>query len=150
MFEKLLVPVDGSSCSMRAVETAIEMALCHQSSIHLVHVIRDLSLPKEILDMMAAGEVTASRMQILNDSAELILSRAREKCKAAGVDRISSECIIGDPTTKILEVGAAQEVDLIVLGQRGLAPHDNLLGGVARKILNMTKISCLVVAGPPG
>lgn len=150
MFEKLLVPVDGSQCSLRAVETAIEIALCHESSVHLLHVIRDLSLPKEILDMMAAGEVTASRMQILNDSAELILSRAREKCEAAGVDRVTSECIIGDPASKILEVGAAQEANLIVLGQRGLAPHDNLLGGVARKILNMSKISCLVVSGPTG
>jgi hypothetical protein len=35
-------------------------------------------------------------------------------------------------------------VDLIVLGQRGLGPHEGLLGGVARKIVNMTQISCLI------
>jgi nucleotide-binding universal stress UspA family protein len=150
MFNKLLVPMDGSSCSLKAVDTAVELALCHESSVHLVHVIRDLSLPKEILDMMAAGEVTASRMQILSDSAEIILSRARAKFEAAGVTEVTSECVIGDPSIKILEVGAAQGADLIVLGQRGLAPHDRMLGGVARRILNISEISCLVVSGPEG
>jgi nucleotide-binding universal stress UspA family protein len=36
-------------------------------------------------------------------------------------------------------------VALIVLGHRGLGPHGGLLGSVARKLVNMTDISCLVV-----
>lgn len=150
MFSKLLVPVDGSSCSVHSVETAAELARCHGSSVHLLHVIRDLPLPKEILDMMDSGEVTASRMQILSDSADIILSQARKTLEAGGSVQVSSECVMGDPANKILEVAAAQGADLIVLGQRGLGPHDNSLGGVARRILNLSKISCLVVIEPAG
>ncbi|MEJ2208059.1 MAG: universal stress protein [Anaerolineae bacterium] len=145
MFKKLLVPVDGSAHSTRAVKAAGELADCCGASICLLHVIRDLSLPKEILSMMAAGEVTASRMQILQDSADIILDNARTKIEAAGVEEVTTQCLMGDPATKILEYAAEQGVDVIVLGLRGLGPNPDLLGGVARKIVNRTTVSCLVV-----
>jgi nucleotide-binding universal stress UspA family protein len=145
MYKKLLVPVDGSSLSNRAVETAAALAECCDASVHLIHVIRDLSLPKEILDMMAAGEVTASRMQILQDSAEIILGNARNKLQAAGITEVETACLLGDPATQILAAAAERGADLIVLGQRGLAPHGDLLGGVARKIVNRTTVPCMIV-----
>jgi len=144
MFERILVPVDGSAHGKRAVDTAVELAKCHGSSVLLLHVIRDLSLPKEILDMMAAGEVTASRRQILEDSAEIILNSARIKFENAGIEDVRGEFVIGDPAHRILEYAGQNHVDLIVLGHRGLGPNEGLLGGVARKIVNMTKTSVLI------
>ncbi len=145
MFKKLLVLVDGSSYSNRAVDAAVELARCHGSSVLLLHVIRDLSLPKEILQMIAAGEVTASRMQILQDSADIILSNAQEKFEKAGLSEIKGEFLMGDPASRILEYAEQNDVDLIVFGHRGLGPHEGLLGGVARKLVNMTRTSCLIV-----
>lgn len=144
MFEKLLVPVDGSPHASRAVQAAAGLADCCGSAVYLVHIIRDLSLPKEILEMMAAGEVTASRMQILQDSADIILENARTALEAAGVAQVETECLLGDPATQILQYAAGKGVDLIVLGHRGIGPNPDLLGGVARKILNRTTISCLI------
>jgi nucleotide-binding universal stress UspA family protein len=144
MFETILVPVDGSAHGKRAVDTAVELAECHGSSVLLLHVIRDLALPKEILDMMAAGEVTASRRQILEDSAEIILNSARIKFENAGIEDVRGEFVIGDPAHRILEYAGQNHVDLIVLGHRGLGPNEGLLGGVARKIVNMTKTSVLI------
>jgi nucleotide-binding universal stress UspA family protein len=145
MFDKLLVPVDGSAHANRAVNAAVELATCHGSSVFLLHVIRDLSLPKEILQMMAAGEVTASRMQILQDSAEIILGNARAKFEQAGVTAVNTECLMGDPVSKILDYANDNGVDLIVLGHHGLGPYEGMLGGVARKLVNMTPVSCLIV-----
>ena len=79
MFKRLLVPVDGSKYSRRAVAMAIELATSCGGIVYLLHVIRNLSLPQEILDMIATGEVTESRMEILEDSAQIILSSAREQ-----------------------------------------------------------------------
>jgi nucleotide-binding universal stress UspA family protein len=146
MFEKILVPVDGSPHSKRAVDVALELAQCHGSSVLLIHVIRDLSLPKEIRDMIAAGEITAPPMQILKDSADIILSQARGTFERAGFSNVKTECLMGDPAAEILDYAAQHEVDLIVIGHRGLGPHEGLLGGVARKLVNMTRVSCLVVA----
>jgi nucleotide-binding universal stress UspA family protein len=48
MFKKLLVAVDGSSHSIKAVKVAAELAHQLKSCIVILHVIRDLPLPKEI------------------------------------------------------------------------------------------------------
>jgi len=149
MFEKILVPVDGSPYAKHAVETAAELARCHGSSVFLLHVIRDLSLPKEILQMISAGEITASRMQILQDSADIILTNARAKFEKVGISDVKTEWVMGDPASQILEYAAQNEADLIVIGHRGLSPHEGLLGGVARKLLNVTRISCLIVTHSP-
>lgn len=145
MFRKLLVPVDGSAHANRAVDMAIELAKCHGASALLLHVIRDLSLPKEILEMIAAGEVTAPRTQILQDSADIILDRAKERFEKAGLSEVKGEFLMGDPASTILAYAEQNGVDLIVVGQRGLGPYEGLLGGVARRLINMTRISCLIV-----
>jgi nucleotide-binding universal stress UspA family protein len=145
MFKKLVVPVDGSPYANRAVDMAIGLAKCFGGSIMLVHVIRDLSLPREILEMIAAGEITAGRLQLLKDSAAIILDNAAERCRQGGITDVTRECLMGDPANKILEYAAQNGVDLIILGQRGLQPHSDLLGSVARKLVNTTTIPCLVV-----
>lgn len=144
MFEKILIPVDGSRHSRRAIEMAIGLAKCHGSSVFLLHVIRDLSLPKEILAMIKAGEVTESRLEILENSAEIILDNAREKFTEAGITDVKSEYVLGDPASKMIEYAEQNDVDLIVIGHRGLGPHKGLLGGVARKLVNMTTVSVLI------
>jgi nucleotide-binding universal stress UspA family protein len=144
MFERILVPVDGSQHARSAVERAIDLAKCHGSSIYLLHVIRDLSLPKEILAMIKAGEVTQSRTEILQDSAEIILENATAKFTEAGVTDVQGDYVVGDPASQILAYASEKDVSLIVIGHRGLGPTEGLLGGVARKLVNRTTISVLI------
>ncbi len=145
MFERLLVPVDGSMNSSRAIDVAIDLARRYQASIYLLHVIRDFALPKEIVDMIRAGEITQSRREILEDSADIILSNAVEKFDAAGLSNVTSEFVTGDPASRIVEYAEQRGVDLIIIGYQGLGPHGGLLGSVARKLTNMSTTSCLVV-----
>jgi len=144
MFERILVPVDGSQHARYAVKMAIDLAKCHGSSIYLLHVIRDLSLPKEILAMIKAGEVTQSRTEILQDSAEIILENATAKFTEAGVTEVQGDYVVGDPASQILAYASEKDVSLIVIGHRGLGPTEGLLGGVARKLVNRTTISVLI------
>jgi len=144
VFNRLLVPVDGSPHAKRAVDAAADLAARHEARIYLLHVIRDLSLPKEILQMISAGEVTVSRMEILQDSADIILDNARDQLEEAGLSDVKSDYIMGDPASKILEFAEQNGVDLIVIGHRGLGPRGGLLGSVARKLVNMTTVSVLV------
>lgn len=144
MFKRLLVPVDGSPHAKRAVNAAADLAVGREARIYLLHVIRDLSLPKEILQMIAAGEVTESRMEILQDSADIILDNARDQLEQTGLSDVRSDYIMGDPASKILEYAERNGVDLIVIGHRGLGPRGGLLGSVARKLVNMTTVSVLV------
>jgi nucleotide-binding universal stress UspA family protein len=145
MFKKILVPIDGSRYASRAVDAAADLARHQESSIFLLHVIRNMALPKEILAMIRAGEVTQSRMEILEDSAEIILDNAQEKLAQAGVSGTERAYLIGDEASTIADYAEENGIDLIVLGHRGLNPGGDLLGSVARKLLNTTDITCLVV-----
>ncbi len=116
-----------------------------EASVYLLHVIRNLSLPKEILEMIRAGEVTQSRIEILEDSAQIILENAQEKLEQAGVSDAERAYLMGDEASKIADYAEQNDIDLIVLGHRGLNPGGDLLGSVARKLLNTTDITCLVV-----
>jgi nucleotide-binding universal stress UspA family protein len=144
VFEKILVPVDGSLYASGAVGMAAELAKSYGSSIFLLHVIRDLILPKEIVAMIKAGEITESRMQILQDSADIILNNAQKDLGQAGISTATRECLLGDPASKILEYAQENGIDLIVIGHRGLGPTQGFLGGVARKLVNITSISVLI------
>lgn len=146
MFKKILVAVDGSASANRAVAAAADLAGRYQAAVVILHVIRNFALPREIMEMLRAGEVTQSRLEILQDSAEIILANAREKFDQANVPQVESLYLVGDPASTIVNYAGQQEVDLIVLGQRGLETQSNLLGGVARKVTNMAGVSCLVVA----
>ena len=95
--------------------------------------------------MIRAGEVTQSRSEILEDSAEIILENALEKLQAAGVPDAERAYLVGDEASTIAKYAHENEIDLIVLGHRGLNPGGELLGSVARKLLNTTDITCLVV-----
>ena len=145
MFKKILVAVDGSSHSKRAIDAAIDLTKRYQASVLLLHVIRDFSLPKELLEMISAGEVTASRREILENSAEIILGDAREKFQEAGVSDITSDFLMGDPASTIDDYSEQNGVDLIVIGYRGLGTHGKMLGSMARKLTNLTTVSCLIV-----
>lgn len=145
MITKILVPVDGSSHAKHAAETAGDLAKRYQVPVYLLHVIRDMSLPKEIMDMIAAGEVTASRREILEDSAQIILETAEKRLIAAGITDVDCGFVFGDPAAEIAEYARGKAVDLIVIGHRGLSPAGGLLGSVTRKLLSLTEISCLIV-----
>ncbi len=147
MFKKILVPVDGSQNSDRALAGAIDLATRCGGSLLLLHVIRRWALPKEIMQMIQAGEITESRQEIMQNSAEIILDSAKKRCDAGGATVARAEYVTGDPARQILDYVSLHDVDLIVIGHSGLEVdvHPNLLGGVARKLLNMTNISCFVV-----
>ena len=94
--------------------------------------------------MIEAGEVIASRMEILEDSAAIILDNAREKRTEAGVTDVKSEYVLGDPASRMIEYAERYGAELIVIGQRGLGSHSGLLGGVDGKLVNRTNVLVLI------
>ena len=145
MIATILVPVDGSPHARRAINMAAELARGLHANILLLHVIRDLSLPPEILEMIATGEVTESRQELLEDSAQIILENATTQLKEAGIEPASAEYVYGPPAATIVKYAQEKDVDLIVLGAQGLHPHQYLVGGIARKVIDRSPISCLLV-----
>ena len=146
MFKKLLVAVDGSSHSIKAVKVAAELVHQLKSCIVILHVIRDLPLPKEIQEMIQDREVTESRLEILKTSAEIIFERACKIAGEEGVTQIETEISEGDPATEIVAAAQNHHVDLIFMGTQRLSELKSMfMGSVTRKINNLSPIHCLTV-----
>ena len=146
MIGRILVTVDGSDASVKAVELACELAAAMRAELVALHVIRDLPLPPELREMVAAGEITESRQEILENSARIILDRVKAAAQESGVEKVRTVIENGDPGGTIVSYATDNGVDLIVMGSRGLGDVQGmLLGSVSRKVCNLSPVNCLTV-----
>lgn len=139
MFSKILVALDGSDPSWRALRTAIELAQAHHSTLIAVGV-------EEHLPHYAAtvGETEETKDQ-LDAYFSQVMDGARRLAVEQGVT-LESTIRAGDAAHQILL--AAQDIgaDLIVLGPRGHSViRDFLLGTTTDRVTHHSPCSVLVV-----
>lgn len=136
---KMLVPVDGSVSSLKAVEAACDLAKSQpQSSAILLAV--SIELPE-----LEEGRYIADKMKV---QAEAALSKAQDVAKSKGIDT-GVEILLttgASPAEEIVSVAKDRQVDLIVIGSRGLAGKtSSFLGSTASKVVTYSPCSVLVV-----
>ena len=134
---KILVPVDGSAYSLKAVETACDLAKA-QAPATLVLTAVAIQMP-----MLEEGAYIAEKMKVL---AEAALVKAKEVAQGKG---ITAEAILAtgaSPADVIVRVAKEQQADLIVIGSRGLAGKTrSFLGSTASQVVTYSPCSILVV-----
>lgn len=142
-FEKILVPVDFSDDSTRAVERAAQVA--PTGRIHLLHVTQPTAvaypvaeIPVETSAMLYEPDETRRRM----DDAEL--EKLEDLLKRRAPDaRVSHRVTVGDPVAEILE--ESRDFDLIIMGacRRGRLSR-LFLGSVAQKTARQADCPVLI------
>jgi nucleotide-binding universal stress UspA family protein len=135
---KILVPVDGSATSLKAVETACDLAKAQPfSSMTLMSV--GIELPE-----LEEGRYIADKMKA---QAEAAVAKARELAQGKGLAAIDTILATGPSAAdEIVSVAKDQKVDLIVIGSRGLAGKTmSFLGSTASKVVTYSPCSVLVV-----
>lgn len=114
MYERILVPVDGSPGTERVLEAAIDVARHYDASLEVMHVVDESILP---LDAYSKRRV-ATREAEAERALEGMLDRAIE----AGV-HANGTVVHGDPDETILESAEDWHCDVIVMGahtERGI------------------------------
>jgi nucleotide-binding universal stress UspA family protein len=146
MFSNILVSIDGSDPSYRALDAAIELARKFDSKLHLVHVVREMQLPTNFGRLQDYEQASRSRHDLLTAAGEHMLSQAERSCESKGIKAPEIHMGSGDPANAIIGYGTRNAVDLIVMGSRGLGQVDGfLLGSVSRKVSNTAKVPCLII-----
>ena len=138
MFEKILVPLDGSEHSFNALDKAIQIAEKFDGQITLIHVFSagTMSTP--------SSEVCES-VQELRKKGESILARARKEVKAK---KIPVKTLIkeGQTVNEILKAATDGDFSLIVIGARGISKlREILLGSVSDGVIRHGACPVLVV-----
>jgi nucleotide-binding universal stress UspA family protein len=134
---KILVPVDGSAYSLKAVETACDLAKAQAPSTVVLTAVA-VQIPE-----LEEGVYIAEKMKA---QAEIALAKAKEVAQGKG---FIAEVVLGigaSPADEIVRVAKDQQADLIVIGSRGLAGKTrSFLGSTASQVVTYSPCSVLVV-----
>lgn len=145
MFKKILVPVDGSECGQEALEKAIELQKLCQAELIILSVYRQHNLWKASVSMVNQ-ELTASTDEALESYAKEVAEKSKEFARQQGVEKVRSFYMGGGPARKIVEFSEDHDIDLIVMGSRGMSDSTrHLLGSVSHKVTSLAQCPVMVV-----
>jgi nucleotide-binding universal stress UspA family protein len=138
MFKTLVLGLDGSESSDRALEYATGLARDHGSSVRVVHVI-------EIATGRGGGLAHLDERE-LQAKVEQQVKSLTDAGVDAGIELHNAK--VGGPANVIAEVAARDGADVIVIGTRGRSAAAGILtGSVAHRLLHSAHCPLMVI--PP-
>jgi nucleotide-binding universal stress UspA family protein len=138
MYERILVPIDGSRQADRALDHALDLAETYDAEIHLLFAVDAATIPSEI-------EATSVEEK-LTKYGETTTDSAAERAEEAGVERVRTKVARGTPHRAILDYADENDSDLIVMGTHGRTGIDRyLLGSVTEKVVRLADAPVLTV-----
>lgn len=173
--ERILVALDGSEHSDKALDLASDIAGKHGSELVLLHVVSDKPLSEaerqmaevEYLDEIASG-IDLTRPQGLMDPrvaaqrllqqyggvarrfreamSSRLMSQAKTRAREKGVRTVQTVVEDGDPASAVLRIAKGLHADMIFMGSRGLGDAKGLLlGSVSHKVTHLAECTCVSV-----
>ena len=138
---KILLPVDGSELSLKAVSVAIGLL---QQGLQGSLVLANVQEPATLYEMVVAPDGAA--LQQVSEAAGVdALEPAEAAVMAAGVV-YEREIASGDPAHTIVDICERFACDLIVMGARGTsALRSALLGSVSNEVLHSAPVPVMIV-----
>lgn len=138
---KILLPVDGSEVSLKAVRLAISLL---QQGLSGSVVLANVQEPATLYEMVVAPDTeilesvsTAAGVDTLAPAETLLIN--------AGVV-YEREIASGDPAHTIVDIVERYSCDLVIMGARGVGAFRNaLLGSVSNEVLRAAPVPVMVV-----
>jgi nucleotide-binding universal stress UspA family protein len=137
-FKRVLVAVDGSEGSEKALDCAI--SICKALDAILTALAVEGKLPAYAASLGEVDEVKAEKDQYFNR----VLERAKATASDHGVP-IETELVPGHAAEAISHYARAHGHDLIVIGHRGHFLGDYLLGSTADRVAHHAHCPVMVV-----
>ncbi len=146
-FKRILVPLDGSKNSLRALKESINLSRFTNSQIIGIYVIpEDISaLPFiEILQPLSTLHPVGFQKRISRYGAK-IMSTAKEISQKNKI-KFSGKILEGNPGYDIVKFSKTNKIDLIVIGSRGKGPTKEIfLGSVSNYVVHKAKCPVMII-----
>ena len=104
MLKTILVAVDGSDHSLRAVDMAANIAACSGARLVLLYVVKSQELPASLRRFAEAEHIAGPDTEVLHRAAEFVLADAGDRARAQGIDDPQREVVEGPPARTIARV----------------------------------------------
>ena len=149
MYNRILLPTDGSKNSEKAIEHALTIAEYEDAEIIILNVVDSVyltGLPEE--DLITKSEI------ILEEESKKLTSRVKsiineiekEKGEEGKEIKMRTLTIEGNAADVILKISEKEDIDLIVIASSGKHMLDRfLLGSVTEKTVRHSKVPILVI-----
>ena len=137
LYMKILVPLDGSKYSEKALLHACDMAKNYQASLTLIYVV-EKSIPFNLLDRK-------EYLEILRKFGNKVLIKGKKTTTDNGVD---SKIIMkeGNVANEVVKLAKKEKYNLVIVGSKGLGVTTRFfLGSVSNKLANNSPCSILIV-----
>ena len=142
---RILVPIDFSEHSERALEDAVALAKKFEAELHLIHCYQ--VYPESMVSVRYELAAPAMDEQQVRDAALGRLTDWREKATAQGVSA-ELHLAMDRPSHGIVSLAEKLPADLIVIGTWGLTGLQHvLLGSVAERVIRHAPCPVLTVKG---
>jgi nucleotide-binding universal stress UspA family protein len=139
MYDRILVPTDGSAGSRAVIDHAAGLAESHGATLHALYVVNTASYASFSMESTWEGIG-----DMLRDEGQDAL-RAVESIVDGRVP-IETNVTEGSPSRKIVRYAEREACDLIVMGTHGRGGIDRLLlGSVAERVVRSSEVPVLTV-----
>ncbi len=141
MYQKILLPTDGSEQSEKPIRVAIDLAKMTGASITVMYAYSPLSIFRK----RGTSVVDELKLSLEEEGAEIV-TEAATKIKEAGLT-VSALVVEGPPAEAILKAIEEEQPDLIVMGSRGTGTGIGSLrlGSTVDRVVQHSEVSVLVV-----
>jgi nucleotide-binding universal stress UspA family protein len=154
LFSRILVPLDGSEHSLKALEQAALIAAKFSGKITLIHVyslsVQPIMLPEPSTMSsptipILTGEELTKIAEATRAAGKRILDDGEEKLRTKKV-KVEKILVEGHAVQEIVRVANEGNYDLIVIGARGISHiREILLGSVTDGVIHHARCPVLVI-----
>jgi nucleotide-binding universal stress UspA family protein len=140
---KILVPIDGSECSLNAAKYAIKVAKDENADLFCIHVIA--SVPYGYASSPPAID---QYFKDIEEKAQSWFDKVRDMAKNEGILELKTETFtdVKSVIGSIIDYATSRDVDLIVIGTRGRTGLKRfLMGSVANGVVQHAHCPVLLV-----
>jgi nucleotide-binding universal stress UspA family protein len=141
----ILVPLDGSEFSKRALPTASTIAARARAKMHLTYVLPPVSDQPALVRVVVSQESFEKSLEKTRIWAEDYLNQTAEELRKKGL-QVSTHVTSGHTAEKIIDEAEQHHSDLIVMATHGYSGIQRWsLGSVTDKVLHATTTPLIIV-----
>jgi len=146
MHKKILVGLDGSKHAIEAAQEAIALAKASDAELHLLTVTRPYKVSAKLRQFLEAENLLGEPKYVMDEMTSSIISAAKELATNAGVKNVRSVIREGKPARSLLDYAKSNNIDLVVIGARGVGELEaSLLGSVSQKVSMLSPCTVMLV-----
>jgi nucleotide-binding universal stress UspA family protein len=138
MYDRVLLPTDGSAGMERVIDHAAGLADVHDATLHALYVVDTASLTDLPMESSWEGVTTA-----LEREGETALEAVERR--VSNVD-VRTSIVEGSPSRDIVAFADEEDCDLVVMGTHGRAGVERwIIGSVAERVVRESTVPVLTV-----